>query len=557
MNKPKSSISILLVLILFVSGFVIIGGIFMYFVFHPDDTAIQNQKLKKYINKKADVIGHSIYLRTLQEPDKDNDGLSDLVEENIYKTDPNKYNSNGTSLSDGQYVYSVYYDAFSANKENKLALYRKNVDAYLMSLNIPTSTPDLLGIMSLNEAFRLRSNETYDFYVGIPADLLETLRQAEHFRDTNEFDKSLQLIQDAIAKDPTSSVLKFHLGEIYQVMNDLDKALLIYTSLLDDSVIKSPKFYTNLAYISNQKEDLESVVKYLELSIKEFPEDLYQYLDLARYYEAKYEFEKAKDVLNRGLLVEPRYASFYNELAIIAGEAGDNKTEVDLYKKAISYDFLYEPGHSNLALLYGQYLGKHDEALIEARIAWELEQTTTNLGQLVLRYYEAGNATKAKEYEAQLLRRTDIDSLSLNSLGLMYLEKQNFKEAEMYFRKVVSMSPEFPNAYNNLGIVLSSTGRNPEALINYKKAIELDPRYENAYNNLGVYYRDKKEYTEAIKNFQMSIKFNPNNINANVNLGYTYILLNDKTDARIYYQKAVDLGSTDPTVLQNLKILNQ
>ena len=558
-NKPlfPTSVKIFLSILVFIL-LIIVGG-FVYFLHNPSIASLPGQFIQKYINHKVATIGHGIYLRTLQDPDKDKDGLTDEMETKVYKTDPKKFDSSGTGVGDGVYIYDIYKKAFDTNDESLLSQYRQNLSAYkqLIIASSSTSTLDFLGTFSLNDAFNLRALETYDFYVGVPDDVIQIVREALDDRQNGDYAKSLSLLQEASAKNPDSAILKYHLGLTYHNMKQYDKALSIYTAIENDPAVKSPLLYSDLASANYAIGNEDNFVHYMQLSIKEFPEDLNQYLSLSSYYQDKNQLDKAEEVLNQGLKIEPRYASFYNALAIISGLKGDNKTEFDLYKKAVSYDFRYAPGHLNLAILYQQYLDNPKDGLTEARIAYDLDPIPRHLAQVVLIYNALGNTTKAKELETQLLNMKNVDAGSFNDIGLMYLDQQNYKQAEIYFRKAIVADPKLSNAYNNLGIVLGSTNRNDESVTYYKKAIEINPNYANAYSNLGIYYTDKKDYQNAISSLIKASQLNPNLYRPYQNLGDVYLLMGDKEKAKFYYKKAVDLGDKDPVVIDKLKTLSQ
>ncbi len=526
-----------------------IAGV-VYFVYHPNNASSIGRFVGTYIGKKVQNVSHSIYLHKLQDPDRDKDGLTDLAEKEIYKTDPVKSDSHQKGIVDGEYIYNVYQKAFDGDNEKLIAPYQKNLGLYTQ---FSSSTSKLFGNLSLNDAFNLRAVETYDFYVGVPADVIEIVKNALDARLSGDYQKSLELIEMALVKNPDSSILKYHLGLTYHRLKEYDKAIAIYKSIENDPAVKSPLLYSDLASVGHALGNDDDSIHYLETSIKEFPEDLTQYLTLSSYYQDKNQLDKAEGVLHAGLKIEPRYASYYNALAIISGLKGDNQKEFDLYKKAVSYDFRYAPGHLNLAILYYQYFDKSKEGLAEARIAFELDSIPRHLAQVILIYNDVGNKTKAHELELQLLKMKNIDAGSFNDIGLMYLHDELYTKAEFYFKKAIETDPKLSNAYNNLGNVLSHTNRAEEAAVNYKKAIEINPNYANAYNNLGIYYTDKKEYKTAIQTLLKAIELNPKLYRPYRNIGNIYFDTGDMINAKIYYQKAFDLGDKDSNVLKTLR----
>ncbi len=558
MNKPTFPVSIVVFLsVLILIFFVVVGGI-VYFVYNPSDASIPGRVVKKYIDRKVDTIGHSIYLYLLQDPDKDKDGLTDIAEKEIYKTDPEKFNSNGTGVGDGEYIYDIYKKAFETDNENLISGFRDNINTYKTLHSVSASTDQLLGTGSLDDAFTYRSLQTYNPYVGMSDDMIQVVKEALDLRlKKGDYQKSVDILQSAISNNPDSTILKYHLGLTYHGMKQYDQALSIYKEIVNDPTVKSPLLYSDIARANLALSNDAEFIRYMELSIKEFPEDLNQYLTLASYYQDKNQLDEAENVINEGLKIEPRYASFYNALAIIAVFRNDTKTEFDLYKKALLYDFRYAPSHLNLSIIYDQKYYDPKSALTEAKIAMELDPNARHISRVIGLYNELGLYAKSKALETELLKMPSIDGRSYNDLGLMYMDREDYKQAEKYFRKAIALEPRLSNAYNNLGIVLDSTGRQDESADSYKKAIEINPNYANAYNNLGIYYTNTGQYQKAQATLEKAIQLDPNTYRQYQNLGALYRLMNNREKMIFYYKKAVALGSKDPAILDFLKTVNQ
>ncbi|MDB5258875.1 MAG: hypothetical protein JWO73_83 [Candidatus Taylorbacteria bacterium] len=558
MNKPLFPTWAIVLLSILAALLLAVAVSIAYLVHNPSVASIPGRLVKKYIDQKVDTIGHAIYLHVLQDPDKDKDGLTDIAEKEIYKTDPTKFDSNGAGVGDGEYVYDVYKKAFDTSDESLLTPYRKNIDSYKKFSSRSTSTNEFLGTGSLDDAFTYRSLQTYNLYVGMPDDLVQTVKKALDSRlKKGDYQGSLELLESALSKDPNSAILKYHLGLTYHGMKQYDQALSIYKSIENDPTVKSPLLYSDIASAELALGNDDAFFRYLDLSIKDFPEDLNQYLTLASYYLDKNQLDKSEEILNAGLKIEPRYASFYNALALIASRRNDTKAEFDLYKKALSFDFRYAPGHLNLSILYDQKYDDRKAAMTEAQISMELERNARHISRVIDLYNEIGQYAKSKALEAELLKMPDVDARSYNDLGLMYMDREDYKQAETYLRKSIALEPRLSNAYNNLGIVLSNTGRNDESAVNYKKAIEINPNYANAYNNLGAYYMDAGRYAEAQAALEKAIQLDPYTYRQYQNLGAVYRLLRDREQMIFYYRKAVELGSKDPAILDYLKTLNR
>jgi len=554
MNKqifPRWAIVIVTILIIiFVT---ILGGI-AYFAYNPTAASVSGRIAKIFVKQKVDEISHGIYRYRINDPDQDNDGLSDLAETKIYKTDPKKTDSVISGVMDGQYIYDTYKKAFESNDDGLLIQYRTNYDQYMS--NMSSSSLSIFKSLSIEESFNLKTFETYNLYVGLSDEVRDVVRQDISLREKKDYEASLRLLENALVEYPSSVVIKYHIGLTYHGMKQLDKAKDIYESIVGDPAIQSPLLYSDIASLYFEEGNKSKFVENMRKSIQLFPEDLFQYSKLSLFYKNQNQLEEAEKVLYEGLKIEPRYADFYNSLAIIAKLKGDIKNELDLYKKAVSYDFRYAPGHQNIATLYDEMNNDLKGALTEGLIALELDPNSFHLSTVTFLYDKLGDTKKSQEFEKKLLEMKNIDAASYNSLGLKYLGLKDYEKAENYFRSAIKVDPLLSNPHNNLGIVLHFTGRFEESATSYKKAIALNPNYANAHSNLGIYYTEKKQYEKAIDSFNTAIRSNPNLWRPYQSMGYMYRMLNDSINEKLYYEKAIKYGSKDPAVFERLKILN-
>jgi len=531
---PKS-----IIIALFFLAVLFFGIIFTayYSIKHPEFISVPTLWFKNKTNQKIDVTAHFFYLKTLEDPDKDKDGLEDKIAEKIiYKTDPKKSSSRKKGVLDGEYIYSLYQNTDS---QSELDQYNKNFLDHISSIGATEAT--FPYTISLEDFFNYRASQTYNFYVGLPENLIKIVEESYQLRKTGEFIKSLELLENITGAEKNYPIIQYHLGLTYHGMKEYDKALSIYEKLIGSPDLRSPLLYSDISSIYYIKKDSQRTIEYLNRSIKEFPEDLKQYLKLATYYEEQRDFKKAEDVLISGLIVEPRYASFYNQLGILAAKQNNKEKEMELYKKAVFYDFRYSSGHLNLSLLFD--LKDPKKALIEARIALDLDPKNPRyMIRAASLYRRLGEEDKGRTLEEEVKKIPDLDGKTLNDLGLIYYDRGEYTLAETYFRKAIVAEPTLPNPYNNLGNVLSLTNRGTEALQNYKKAVELDPNYVNATNNIGYLYLREGEYDKAITYYKKALALDKNHYIANVNLGDAYMLINDPSSARIYYEKALSLN---------------
>ena len=548
MSRP--TVPLFAVIVLVILGTISLSAVLgiLYFLSSPGAAKKANFAIANTVNKQTEPILHAFYLRSLKDPDKDSDGLEDKIAEKfIYKTRSRTYDSKQKGVSDGQYIYDIYKEAIKNNDDVTLGKFRMRTES--------KKGEDA----SLEDVFKRRGLEIYNIYIGSSLELREPLAQAQKYRADGRIKESIALLNSILVEHPDEPLVRYSIGRAYHGLRDYHKALSIYTDLVDNPAVKSPLLYADIAATNYGlgKEDL--YVEYLDRSIKEFPEELEQYLTLASYFEQKNLLDKAIEVLNKGLGVEPRYAAFYNLLAIIAGKRNDVKTEFSLYQRAVAHDFRYTSGHHNLSIIHEEDFRDFENALVEERIASELAPDNLRYkAQLVYLYSKIGNAKKSSELEVELLKHTALDAESYNALGLKYFNKQNYEQAEKYFLKAAEMSPEMKNAQNNLGNVYASQYRFALAEPHYRKALEIDPLYVNAYHNLGSLFMNRgmlnnyeeKDLLEAKKWFEKALSMNEKRYDSYQSLGRIYLKLGPNNPEYILLAeknllRSIELNSRD------------
>jgi len=140
----------------------------------------------------------------------------------------------------------------------------------------------------------------------------------------------------------------------------------------------------------------------------------------------------------------------------------------------------------------------------------------------------------------------------LNNLGILTYEKGDAKKATALFEKAIAAEPDYIEAYNNLGNIHKDAGRFDEATALFTKAIALDPNYAEAYNNLAIVAFLEGQPERAIPLFEKAIALQPDFGKAYFNLAAALFQLKKYGLAARYYDKAVELGVSNPAFAERL-----
>lgn len=521
-------ISLAVLGLLFLSSLLLAG----YFAYNEESRDRANFVILDRFNMSLDKVFHPLWLSQIQDPDKDRDGLEDFVAEPyVYLTDPEAFDSQSAGMSDGESTYNIYRAAIETGVEKKLLEFRERFQRY----------DD--HVVSLADQFEWRGIQTYNSYVGVSEEVNGPLRQAQDYRAEGKTEESVELLEKTLQEHPGNPLVRYSIARSYHNQEEYQKALDIYLDIIDDPKARGPFLFSDIAAAYYGLEDKDKYVEYYQKSVEEFPQELNQYLYLASFLEGENRLKEAEAVLYKGLEIEPRYAGFYNLLAIIANKRNDSAEEIRLYKEAIKHDFAFAAGHFNLSLIYSREFNNTipgyepsqddlEEAIVEARIAAELDPNTRHVGHLILLYSKYGREDKVQALEEELLTRDDVGAGVLNDLGLMYFDRKEYNKAESYYLQALEIAPTMKNPYNNLGNVYTKKGDFDKALEYYLKAIEIDPLYYGPHSNIGALYynrwnaeKNKEDLLEARKWDEKAVELRPTEFSAHQSLGRTYLKL--------------------------------
>ncbi len=151
----------------------------------------------------------------------------------------------------------------------------------------------------------------------------------------------------------------------------------------------------------------------------------------------------------------------------------------------------------------------------------------------------------------------DIDSTSTMyfAAGLQYYENKEYKQAFESFDSVTKLHPILAIAHNRKGNSNVGLKKLTEALENYSRALELEPftiDYHYDRNNVLI---GLKRYDEAIECYNITIEKFPDAGRAYFYLGRIFRFKYDNENAKLNFEKAVELGydraKRDLEILEN------
>jgi len=224
--------------------------------------------------------------------------------------------------------------------------------------------------------------------------------------------------------------------------------------------------------------------------------------------KGKSEDQRAIELYQKAIRIDPEYFEPYNNLGILLNTYGRTQEAIPYYEKARQIKPNHSDTYNNLATAW-QALKQYDQAMVFFEKALEL------------------NPENASPH---------------NNMATMLNELGRTQEALGHYRTAASLNPGEPKVWYNLGNLFFQQNLPDSAEFYYLKSLSINPKYPDAMGNLGVVKFNQKDYAGAIEWYSKALQANPEFRDAYYNLGVVYYYMNDTNASLNAFQKAAALG---------------
>jgi tetratricopeptide (TPR) repeat protein len=172
-------------------------------------------------------------------------------------------------------------------------------------------------------------------------------------------------------------------------------------------------------------------------------------------------------------------------------------------------------------------------------------------------------------------------------LGLSKAQQNKYDDAVTYLKTAIDINSSDPTALSAYGFTLNQLNRNEEAIEYLNRALILQPDDVNLMGTLGLIYNSLKKFEQSDSVYEKALKIDPQNALVNNNyayslserdlqleralemvkisikadslnssyldtIGWVYFKLNDYDKAKLYVEKAMDVGGENAVMLEHL-----
>jgi eukaryotic-like serine/threonine-protein kinase len=283
--------------------------------------------------------------------------------------------------------------------------------------------------------------------------------------------------------------------------------------------------------------DVDKAIEAYGRLVQARPADAQLHFELAKLYEAKGTFDRARDEYAKVLETDSNYVT-----ALLA--AGRVQIELGAYQESLSY--------LNRALTLSQQL--------------DTRQSTANILQaLGIAYRHLGRLDDAlRQYRESLAIKREINdqrgiASSLGEIAVIQSRQGRPDEAIASYMEILKIRRSIGDqvgistTLNNIGVTYMENGRHDEALTAFRDALQIyrtlgdEDRQARVLSNIGNVYVAKGQYEDARTNFERALELRERLKNqGNIALTLTYLAeisarLGDYGQAEKGYLRAIEM----------------
>jgi tetratricopeptide (TPR) repeat protein len=401
------------------------------------------------------------------------------------------------------------------------------------------------------------------------------------------------LFKQCLKIDPTSSAVKYELGNIYKY-NGLYDTALKYAKECANSEQKNEWY--QLLYIEclHFKRQYPLAADIYSRLIKNFPNrsEFYEGLAAEQMYSGNYEksyktfdelekkfgvneaftinkikllkqlkkYNEAEDELKKLIHSDSTNATFYLYLGDFYREINQNEKALVTYKAILTFDKNNTVVHLSLA---DYYKSQNDDVNFynEVKLAFENPDVEADTKAKILKsYYEITDRVDTyltQAYElCELALKTNPSSSELHNVyGEFLLRDKKISEARSQFEHACALDKSNYSVWNQLMIVESELGDYKSLESHSFEAMDLFPNLPLPYFFNGLANTTLKNYTKAVQSLEDGIEFVYDNkpllIEFFSTLGNAYNYLKDFQKSDKAYEDALKVDPDNASILNN------
>lgn len=257
--------------------------------------------------------------------------------------------------------------------------------------------------------------------------------------------------------------------------------------------------YLKGRFFLSKRNSGDKAQRYFQQAIEKDPNYAPPYTGLADIYQLSDNPRLARESVQRALELDGQLAEAHNSLAQVLFRFDRDWLGAEReFKRALELDSNYAPAHHWYSM-YLAFMGRKQQALAEARKAYELDPLSPVVGANVAKVLqENGQDDEAIDQAKKTLELEPNSAVTHAVLGIVYEDKKMYAEAIKEYNTALQLGGSPGEMRGRLGYVYATTGDvgNAERMIRELK--QLWPLQVRAAFDLAVVYSGLRQKDQAL-----------------------------------------------------------
>ena len=313
------------------------------------------------------------------------------------------------------------------------------------------------------------------------------------------YDEVLKLRSDDL-EVKTNKAIAMHALQQY------DEAIALYEDVLqvkDNNVVKENlvNAYVAQGHFDVKYEEYSRAAEYFQKAIAKDPSNDYAYYGLAKAYRGMDMNEKASEMYEKAIALEPDKTLYSSEYGEFVSSLYSQQTEVSV----ASDEELPEIIISDATEEEKVEVKEEITGIKPPEVDLTKSKDLITIGD---ENYKSKNFDAALKNYQHALKINPSDEVTLLKIGNIYKMRKDNKNAGDFYKRAIFVNPDYADGWFNLGLVQANEDDIPAAKKSFTKVVQLNPEYAYAYFALAIAAETENNSAEALKNYKEFLKYN-------------------------------------------------
>lgn len=390
---------------------------------------------------------------------------------------------------------------------------------------------------------------------------------AELYYNNKQKESALKLYKQLVTYiDDEEEKIQYYeiMGSIYMTYGEYNKAVNLYKKVLEHKS-ENVDAVKSLRQIYLKLKDTENVIYYSRKLIDLEPDNYKYYEEIVDLLFHVHSYDDALRYAQRALeLPGADVFSIKNQIAKIYIYTGKIQDSINLINETIVTDPTNLLLSQTLAMAYCmnkdfEMAKKVCAEAIEVAVPSDIKVIHNNLSTILAE--EAVNLLNQGKTKPAFNKFTEAMQYNNENPEIYFKLSnanriiKNYSEAIRQCRRAIELAPEVSLYYETLADLYYELQNFIEAKKLYKEAVFIDPKNARAQTFLGILQSKDKEHESALKSLETAVSLDSNNVNIRYNLALAYEVAGKSDEAKMEYEKVLELEPNHKEAGNNLKLL--